>query len=350
MKKIIFFFSYLLLSQTSYSKQWLVVYAEKMSQEAIVGHAFVSFIQEDAFQKQTKLVGCWGFYPRIKVPQAIWGTVPAELRDDWKTNKDYSFLVEVTTAEFNHCLRIKELYKKKLEYSLNGQSCVNFVRDIIAAIPRLKQPSKIYVFPDEMVLELKRLNQSIEQQSIASFNSLNKQSVPESDNSLSEGAKLLFKDIKCKLTVTEKNFIYTKLGFHLSKDKKGFTDGESEEDAFSAEVLPTDMNKDGLEEIFVSYGNTYTSGMTGSEIVLFIKTNGRYQENLGFPGLIPDALSSSNQGYPDLLIGGPGFEFPIWRWNGNKYNLHRRVKDKDVKAIKTTNIEEISKEYRTTIR
>lgn len=168
-KAIIFFISLFFFSANIFAKQWIIVYAEKISEAAPVGHAFASFIQEDIFEKQTKIVGCWGFYPRIKVPQAIWGTVPAELRDDWKTHKDYSFLVEVNTEEFNHCLRIKELYKSKLEYSLNGQSCVNFVRDIIGAISRLKQPSKIYVFPDEMVLELKILNKSIEDESIAGF-------------------------------------------------------------------------------------------------------------------------------------------------------------------------------------
>lgn len=175
--------------------------------------------------------------------------------------------------------------------------------------------------------------------------------IRESDNLLSDGAKLLFKEVKTKLTIREQNHIYTQLGFHLSKDKNSFTDGTSEEDAFGALVLPTDMNKDGIEEIFVSYGNTYTSGMAGADIVLFIKNEkGVYEKNLGFPGLIPDALSSSNKGYPDLVIGGPGFEFPVWRWNGKQYDLHRRIKNEELKTIKTKSIEAMSTQYQNAMK
>lgn len=28
-------------------------------------------------------------------------------------------------------------------------------------------------------------------------------------------------------------------------------------------------------------------------------------------------------GWPDISVGGPGFCFPVGRWNGKKYKLHR---------------------------
>ncbi len=28
-------------------------------------------------------------------------------------------------------------------------------------------------------------------------------------------------------------------------------------------------------------------------------------------------------GWPDISIGGPGFCFPVWRWNGKAYALNR---------------------------
>jgi len=28
-------------------------------------------------------------------------------------------------------------------------------------------------------------------------------------------------------------------------------------------------------------------------------------------------------GWPDILVGGPGFCFPVERWNGKAYELHR---------------------------
>lgn len=170
----------------------------------------------------------------------------------------------------------------------------------------------------------------------------------QSTNKQSEVAELLFKDVKTTLTIPEKNRVATALGFIPSgnKDQPFALDKDSKEFPFTATVLPTDLNKDGKEEIFVSFGNGYTSGNTGSSISLFIKdAKGVYQQHLGFPGMVPDALASASQGYPDLLIGGPGFEYPVWRWNGKTYNLHRQVKDQDYEKLKKTGIEELSKAY-----
>lgn len=151
------------------AKQWIIFHATKPSGISNFGHAFASFIQEDLFQKQPKIVGCWGFYPKEKSAQAIWGGVEGELRNDWQTNQDYSLLVEVSNVEFNECLRIKELYRTRFEYSLIGKNCVDFIRDLIAAIPRLQPPNKVFAYPDEMVRELKRLNNKTESESIISF-------------------------------------------------------------------------------------------------------------------------------------------------------------------------------------
>jgi hypothetical protein len=91
--------------------------------------------------------------------------------------------------------------------------------------------------------------------------------------------------------------------------------------------------------------------MTGSSIIVFIADkNGTYRMNLGFPGTLPDALSTTNLGYSDLLMGGPGFEYPVWRWNGKEYNFSKKVKDADLKKIKSTNLEDISKAYTATIK
>ncbi|MBI1343626.1 MAG: hypothetical protein GC171_11885 [Terrimonas sp.] len=166
--------------------------------------------------------------------------------------------------------------------------------------------------------------------------------------SLNAVAGLLFKNIKTKLTVAEKNQIASSLGFVLSDDKDlpFAQDANSKEYPFSAFVYPTDMNKDGKEEIFISFGNTYTSGQDGQNISLFIKNSaGRYQEQLGFPGTVPDMLSTGFAGYPDLLIGGAGFEYPVLRWNGKTYANYRTVKDADYGKLKMTNTAEVSKKY-----
>ncbi len=165
-------------------------------------------------------------------------------------------------------------------------------------------------------------------------------------------AEVLFKNVQSTLTGAERNDIAAQLGFILSGDENQpfALDKDSKDFPFGAIVLPTDMNKDGREEIFVSFGNSYTSGNTGSSISLFIKNAaGAYILNLGFPGVIPDALATSNVGYPDLLIGGPGFEYPVWRWNGKAYSDYKTVKDKDYEKLRKTNIEGLSKSYQQNI-
>lgn len=170
-------------------------------------------------------------------------------------------------------------------------------------------------------------------------------------NTLNKEAALLFKNIKSKLTVTQKNTIAANLGLKLSKDAKQFIlDDESADYPFDAFAYPVDLNKDGKEEIFILYGNTYTSGDAGSNIVLFVADkNGLYKMNLGFPGLLPDALATVNLGYPDLLIGMPGMELPVWRWDGKAYNLFKKIKDSDYDKLKKTSVEDMSKNYTSAI-
>ena len=176
--------------------------------------------------------------------------------------------------------------------------------------------------------------------------------VCSAQTTLTEGAGLLFNNSSSKLAAAEKNEIFKQTGFQLSRDKKAFImDKESADFPFDAFVYITDMNKDGREEVFVQYGNSYTSGHTGSSLLLYIKNSaGKYQSHLGFPGVEPEALATTNLGYPDLLIGVPGFEFPVWRWNGKMYDYHRKVKDTDLQKMKRTSIADMSKAYAKTIQ
>jgi hypothetical protein len=169
----------------------------------------------------------------------------------------------------------------------------------------------------------------------------------------SDVATVLFKNVKTKLTIAEQNEIAKKLGFILSadKDQPFASDKDSKDYPFAALVMPTDINKDGKEEIFISFGNSYTSGNAESSVSLFIKNAaGIYTLNLGFPGTTPDALATSNQGYLDLLIGGPGMEYPVYRWNGKEYAYLRDVKDADYGKLKSTNVAELSKAYQATVQ
>ncbi|MGV3528651.1 MAG: hypothetical protein ACO1OO_07145 [Flavisolibacter sp.] len=163
----------------------------------------------------------------------------------------------------------------------------------------------------------------------------------------SNGTGLLFQNIKTKLSPAEKSDIYNQLGFLLAEDGKRFiADEDAAEFPFDAMVYPTDMNGDGKEEVFVVFGNGFTSGATGSTVILFIKDkNGKYQSNLGFPGTLPDAFAAPAGRYPDLLIGGPGFEYPVWSFKNGEYVYSRKVKDAAMKTMKLTSVETLSKKY-----
>lgn len=175
--------------------------------------------------------------------------------------------------------------------------------------------------------------------------------VAQTTTSLNPVASSLFQPVKSKLTIEEKNFIAKKLEFILSgkKDMPFALDKDSKDYPFGATVMPTDMNKDGKEEIFIVYGNSYTSGNAGSSVVLFIKNSlGVYEMNLGFPGMTPDILTTVNKGYPDILVGGPGFEYPVLRWNGRVYDNYKSVKDTEYERLKKTSADELSKQYQQT--
>ena len=134
------------------------------------------------------------------------------------------------------------------------------------------------------------------------------------------GYEMLFNSTISKLSQQEKQQIFTKLGFQLSKDKKFIIDDTCGEDV-SPVVEVVDLNGDGVEEIFVKWGNTCTSGMTGQSVTLFVKDlSGRYAEDLGFPGGY-EKLPTKNKGFPDLLISGPGFCHGVWQWTGVKYEF-----------------------------
>ncbi|HLA54328.1 MAG TPA: hypothetical protein VK618_13525 [Flavitalea sp.] len=161
---------------------------------------------------------------------------------------------------------------------------------------------------------------------------------------LSAGAAMLFNNVKSSATPAEKNRIFQDINLKLSPDRKSFLSDEYPVDAF---VYPTDMNKDGKEELFVVMGSVALYGNTGQGFVLYIRNNaGQYQQqpDIGGAGLAT-ILTAKNLGYPDILIGGPGFEFPVYRWNGRKYAWHKKMKDGAMNNNNSTDIETYSKAY-----
>jgi hypothetical protein len=133
------------------------------------------------------------------------------------------------------------------------------------------------------------------------------------------GPALLFVSGQGDLSAEERLQVFNLLGLTVTPDGKGYVDQICGQPAWASAEF-RDMNADRRQEVLAIYGNTCTSGHAGSSALLFIRdANGRLQPNLGFPASSADPLPVMNQGYPDLLIGGPGFCFPVWRWDGKAY-------------------------------
>lgn len=85
-----------------------------------------------------------------------------------------------------------------------------------------------------------------------------------------------------------------------------------------------DFNGDGLTDALVTEGGTYCFGMAGNGYTLVSrKQDGTWSildERIGIPEFL---ASKGSDGWPDIEVGGPGFCFPVIRWNGKEYELNR---------------------------
>jgi hypothetical protein len=85
-----------------------------------------------------------------------------------------------------------------------------------------------------------------------------------------------------------------------------------------------DLNGDGRPEAVVTEGGTFCYGRAEAGFQLLSKqADGSWRVITGGSG-IPQFLKTRGAGnWPDISIGGPGFCFPVERWNGKEYALNR---------------------------
>jgi len=85
-----------------------------------------------------------------------------------------------------------------------------------------------------------------------------------------------------------------------------------------------DLNGDGQPEAIVSEGSAICYGNTGMRFWLLSKTPAGRWSVMASEIAMPDLLKTKGVGgWPDILLGGPGFCFPVLRWNGRTYANHR---------------------------
>ena len=107
--------------------------------------------------------------------------------------------------------------------------------------------------------------------------------------------------------------------------KSGNCDG-AESESYSPGTIETyrDLNGDGRPEAVVTEGGAICYGMTGTHFWLVSKQANGSWKLMAEDTAMPDFLATKGVGgWPDIQLGGPGFCFPVVRWNGKAYINHR---------------------------
>lgn len=111
--------------------------------------------------------------------------------------------------------------------------------------------------------------------------------------------------------------------------KSGNCDGaESKSYSPGAISIYRDLNGDGRMDAVVIEGGAVCYGNTGTHFWLLSKPAIGSWKLMFEETAMPEFLQTKGAGgWPDLLLGGPGFCFPVLRWNGKAYVRHRQEYD-----------------------
>jgi len=84
-----------------------------------------------------------------------------------------------------------------------------------------------------------------------------------------------------------------------------------------------DLNGDGHLDALITEGSTncYGSAEVGYSLVAQ-QANGSWKLMAQGNGMVTFLNTKGVAGWPDMEVGGPGFCFPVLRWNGKEYVLH----------------------------
>lgn len=106
--------------------------------------------------------------------------------------------------------------------------------------------------------------------------------------------------------------------------------GDPGTDSYHAGAIDTvqDANGDGRAEVVITEGSTFCYGAVETGFVLLSKrTGGDWKNIMSSPGVLTFLPTKGVGNWRDIEIGGPGFCFPVYRWNGREYALLRHQYD-----------------------
>ncbi|MCA1858151.1 hypothetical protein LE190_19770 [Massilia oculi] len=85
-----------------------------------------------------------------------------------------------------------------------------------------------------------------------------------------------------------------------------------------------DLNGDGRPEALITESSSACYGHAGAGYALVSRqADGSWKKIAGGTGMASFLSTRGKDGWPDIEVGGPGFCFPVERWNGKAYVLQR---------------------------
>lgn len=183
-----------------------------------------------------------------------------------------------------------------------------------------------------------------------------------SSDKMSDGAALLFKGTKSSFSNREKNQIFTKFSKVLSSGGEpallaDLRKGKDSE--YSIWIYPLDLNKDGVEEIFISYGYTEDIGMARAAMNLvayFKNDNCEFEKNFDFSSPLPEVIISKDHKFPQLIISAGSFipdhgmDNAVYSWYNGRYQKTGDLSDAKVKNMPKILIDELSRQYQSSLK
>ncbi|MGR3885520.1 hypothetical protein [Pseudomonas sp. 1152_12] len=87
-----------------------------------------------------------------------------------------------------------------------------------------------------------------------------------------------------------------------------------------------DFNGDSRPDALITEGSSSCYGQAGTGFYLVSQQpDGDWKLMLKESGLAEFLASQGTDGWPDVEVSGPGFCFPVMRYDGQRYRAHHRV-------------------------
>ncbi len=129
-----------------------------------------------------------------------------------------------------------------------------------------------------------------------------------------------------QLSATETNAAFQAAGFQLRGNQWRACVDDPGTASYSPGAIDrvADLNGDGRPEVVIVESSAYCFGSPHQGYwLLSQRADGSWQLMDRGTGMVDVLATKGNDGWPDLEVGGPGFCFPVRRWNGREYQQQR---------------------------